>query len=142
MQWLEKKMDVFLLQISKKRKMPQKWKYHKTQQLQLSEVCFTNYSSLYLSNSNSKNQESELPCRFLVFKCAFNVCINICVQIPPTHLVLSDIHSSLISSCSLGKILITSPVLVLTTMLLPTASRTSMDSTFLFRRTNKAFAVF
>lgn len=64
------------------------------------------------------------------------------VQTPPTHLVLSDIHSSLISSCSLGKILITSPVLVLTTMLLPSASRTSIDSTFLFRRISKPFAVF
>lgn len=83
---------------------------------------------------------------FLVLQSAPLICAKTrtWVETPPTHthLVLSDIHSSLISSCSLGKIRITSPVLVLTTMLLPTASRTSIDSTFLFRRTNKPFAVF
>lgn len=48
------------------------------------------------------------------------------------HLVLSEIHSSLISSLRRGRILITSPPRVLTTMLLPTASRTSMVSVFLW----------
>ncbi len=50
------------------------------------------------------------------------------------YLVLSEIHSSLTSSFSLGSTLITSPPLVLTTMLLPTASNTSIDSVFLQRR--------
>lgn len=48
-----------------------------------------------------------------------------------TYLVLSEIHSSLTSSFSLGSTLITSPPLVLTTMLLPTASNTSIDEVFL-----------
>lgn len=47
------------------------------------------------------------------------------------HLVLSEIHSSLTSSFSRGITLITSPPRVLTMMLLPTASSTSMDSVFL-----------
>lgn len=50
------------------------------------------------------------------------------------YLVLSEIHSSLTSSFSLGSTLITSPPLVLTTMLLPTASNTSIDSVFLQRQ--------
>lgn len=49
-----------------------------------------------------------------------------------SYLVLSEIHSSLTSSFSLGITLITSPPRVLTTMLLPTASSTSMDSVFLW----------
>ncbi len=48
------------------------------------------------------------------------------------HLVLSDIHSSLTSSFRRGIILMTSPPLVLTTMLEPTASSTSIDSVFLW----------
>ena len=47
------------------------------------------------------------------------------------HLVLSEIHSSLMSSLSLGRILMTSPLRVFTTMLLPTASSTSIVSVFL-----------
>lgn len=52
------------------------------------------------------------------------------------YLVLSEIHSSLTSSFSLGSTLITSPPLVLNTMLLPTASNTSIDSVFLQRKQN------
>lgn len=48
-----------------------------------------------------------------------------------SHRVLSEIHSSLTSSLRRGMTLMTSPPLVLTTMLLPTASSTSMDSVFL-----------
>lgn len=51
-----------------------------------------------------------------------------------SYLDLSEIHSSLTSSFSLGSTLITSPPLVLTTMLLPTASNTSIDSVFLQRQ--------
>lgn len=50
------------------------------------------------------------------------------------YLVLSEIHSSLTSSFSLGNTLITSPPLVLTTMLLPTASNTSIVEVFLQQR--------
>lgn len=53
--------------------------------------------------------------------------VVVCVR----YLVLSEIHSSLTSSFNLGITLITSPPLVLTTMLLPTASSTSIDSVFL-----------
>lgn len=49
-----------------------------------------------------------------------------------SYLVLSEIHSSLTSSFSRGITLITSPPRVLTRMLLPTASSTSMDSVFLW----------
>lgn len=48
-----------------------------------------------------------------------------------SYRVLSEIHSSLTSSFSRGITLITSPPRVLTKMLLPTASSTSMDSVFL-----------
>lgn len=47
------------------------------------------------------------------------------------YLVLSEIHSSLTSSLRRGRILITSPPLVLTTILEHTASSTSIDSVFL-----------
>ncbi|KAA8579812.1 hypothetical protein FQN60_006905 [Etheostoma spectabile] len=50
------------------------------------------------------------------------------------QVVGAQIHSSLMSSFSLGITLITSPPLVLTTMLLPTASSTSIDSVFLQRQ--------
>lgn len=53
------------------------------------------------------------------------------LTIKKQYLVLSEIHSSLISSLRRGRILITSPPRVLTMMLLPTASRTSMVSVFL-----------
>ena len=48
-----------------------------------------------------------------------------------SHLDLSEIHSSLMSSFILGMILRTSPVLWVMTMLLPTLSNTSTVSVFL-----------
>ena len=48
-----------------------------------------------------------------------------------SHLDLSEIHSSLMSSFILGMILRTSPVLWVMTMLLPTQSNTSTVSVFL-----------
>ena len=58
--------------------------------------------------------------------------VNLCLFKPSqANLVLSEIHSSFTSSFILGIILRTSPVLWVTTMLLPTLSKTSMDSVFL-----------
>lgn len=48
-----------------------------------------------------------------------------------SHLDLSEIHSSLMSSFILGMIRRTSPVLWVMTMLLPTLSNTSTVSVFL-----------